>query len=97
MQPELTEQDVEILCEALDAWENRDVSGRLMTGMLEGMFIKKDDPDALEEWKTRREEEGREAAAKKRREAVQVVLLKAKLIQLGNVAEVASIAAADLR
>ena len=68
--------DVQVLLEAMEAWENKDDAGALMSGMVGALLTKGD-----EEWKAKQKESDDKLAAAKRMRKERSVLLRAKLIQ----------------
>lgn len=77
----LTPQDLEILIDAVEAWESRDAVGQVMEGILDGM-LSRGNPEV----EKKLQEEGRikklAAEEKKKREKYVAISLKAKLISL---------------
>lgn len=88
---ELTIEELDILIEAMDAWESRDSSSELMKSLMTAMIVKDEEQRAkmLQE----QEEEQEQAALEKRKEKEISILIKAKLIGMKDKATVK--AAAD--
>ena len=78
---QLSETDMNILIEGLDAWIDKGALGNMMGGMLR-MFVPKDDPKAMEEWKRSDEESKAKYEYEKSQRAEIATLLKAKLITM---------------
>lgn len=80
---QLSENDIAVLIEALEAWENKDGAGEILGDMMDAMFAKQD-PVAIEAMKREREQarvkRERERSARKE----QSVLLRAKLLTIRN-------------
>lgn len=84
-QETLTTEEINILMEALESWENKEVAGFIMRHVLSSMMIPKDAPEEQiskfeNEIKSR---ERREEMEKKERKDTSL-LLRAKLIQIRN-------------
>jgi len=86
---QLTEQEIELLFEALDAWEKRDGVNNVMTTIVGKMLIPE---DKQPEWELEQKRKEQEAERQKRLDAQRVVLLKAKLIGIGNAIEASAVA-----
>ena len=84
MNHELSVQDLSILIEAVEAWENKDMAGDLMGDLLTGMMTDLRDPAKKAAYeadlKARTEKKKDERALRKE----QSILLRAKLIQILN-------------
>ncbi len=79
---ELTEQEVETLIEAIDAWVDKDFGGTIMIDMLI-MAISDGAPPEIREKMKRKKEEGQikmKQAKNLRKE--QAIMLKAKLLKI---------------
>lgn len=86
MEVDFTKQDLDVLSEAVEKWEQDDTSGEIMGIMLEGLMGDKS-PEAQQKMKAEREER-----AKKRKVAQKIrkergVLLRAKLLKLKDLAD----------
>lgn len=86
---QLTNQDVNTLIEALDAWEQSGFAGQLMGDMFAGMLCK--DESAMEKMKAERERSNAEYERKVRAKKERSIILKAKLLQLRDSIEVDSL------
>jgi len=93
MENTLSSKEIDLLVDALDAWERKDLTGKLMSGMLKGMFAK-DDPvlKAKMEEEERIENEKEEKEARQRKETA--LMLKAKLIGIKQSREISAMAEA---
>lgn len=85
---ELSSDDINVLCEALEAWEQKDTMTDLMADMIGAMFTK-GDPESkakaeAERIKAEAERNMRATARKKRS-----VVLRAKLLQWGAEKDIA--------
>lgn len=84
MEDLLTKQDVNVLIEAMEAYEKKNVTGDLM-GDLFGMVLKKDtEPLSQDDMKKQMEANNREREERDRGIKEQSILLKGKLIRLRN-------------
>jgi hypothetical protein len=77
MEMQLTTQDINLMLEALEAWEKEAMSAGLLGGIL-GVIVAKDEEDATSRADARMAEASQEA----RRRSRSAVLLKAKLITM---------------
>ncbi len=91
MENNLSSKEIDILVDALEAWERKDMTGKLMGGLLKAM-IAKDDPvmKAKMEEEERIENEKEEKEARQRKEVA--LMLKAKLIGIKQNAEIGALA-----
>lgn len=79
-----TKQDLDILFEAVEKWEQDDMTGEVIGMMLEKMAR----PEAREKIKIEREERERKRLATKKQRKERGVLLRAKLVALKDKIEV---------
>jgi hypothetical protein len=79
--PELTDDDLDVLVEALEAWESKDVAGEMLGDVVESMLTR-GDPVAVAKIRDQRQRDkyDRERARTARKE--RSVLLRAKLLTL---------------
>lgn len=97
MDSELTKEDIGVLLEAMEAWENRRLSGEILLGITETFGIKysNDDPVQREEAMKKQQEkmikrsEENQALAKKDKE--RSVILRTKLLLLRDKMDVDSL------
>lgn len=78
---DITDDDVTVLCEALEAWETKDFAGAMMGDILEMVMADKGDPLAKTKMAEARE---KEKALRKREERMRKersIVLRAKLLQ----------------
>lgn len=78
----LSEEDFELLIQGLEHLPNKDLAGDLMTGILEGLFMDKNDPGAREKLIQKRELETRRAEALKNKMKEDIKVLQGKMILL---------------
>jgi hypothetical protein len=83
-QQHLTEDDLDVLCEALESWEAKGFAGEIMGDLMGALVVDRKNPAQLSEYETlrrkEREKADREKAARKERS----VLLRAKLLTIRN-------------
>ena len=79
---ELTRQDLDVLIESMEAWENKDDFGGIIAGMFDEMLSEKSSPEKQLEMKLRREKENRDRQDKKLVRKERSIMLRAKLIAL---------------
>ena len=77
---ELTIREIDILIEAMGAWESREAAGDLMRGLVIGM-ISKDDEDRKKLFHEQEEEKNQRELEKQKEREISI-LIKAKLIRL---------------
>lgn len=87
MNTEFTKQDVDVLFEAVEKWEQDDMGGEIMGAMFEGLFIDKASPEAIAKMEAEREERGRKKSAARRQRKERGVLLRAKLVMIKDAIE----------
>lgn len=80
--------DVDILCEALEEWEQKGAAGHLM-GDLFGALLTNNNPEMKAKAERDREETARKRAAEVAARKRTSVMLRAKLMQMRTDAEVA--------
>lgn len=79
--PELADDDLDTLMDALEAWESKDLSGEIMGSMFDSLFTSKAGPMPANIVADRaREQRERESAKRLRKE--RSVLLRAKLLMI---------------
>lgn len=78
----LTEQDLDILIEAVEAWENKDLAGDMMFDLITSSLTDRKDPAAKAQLEEERNERIRTKEQQRRRRKEQSILLRAKLIQM---------------
>lgn len=79
--PELGDDDLDVLMEALEAWESKDLFGNAMGDMLEDLLTRKVgpmEPEAVMQRRMQKERQEHDKRSRKERS----VLLRAKLITL---------------
>lgn len=79
--PELADDDLDVLMEALEAWEVKDQFGDAMTNIV-GSMIARRDPIARARMEHERAVDKRNAEHAKRMRKERSVLLRAKLLQI---------------
>lgn len=79
--PELQDDDLEVLLEALEAWESKDVFGDAM-GDLMGSLLTRGDPIARSQLEHERDRDKAQRAQAKKLRKDRSVLLRAKLITI---------------
>jgi len=79
--PELADDDLDVLLEALEAWESKDVAGDMMTDILDSVLTRQHGGMPLNVAADRERDKLKKAQAKKWRKE-RSVLLRAKLIQI---------------
>lgn len=88
---DLTREDLDVLVEAVEAWESSGALGEFMGEMISAISGPKDGPER-EEWQRRRDAEKAAAvaakAAEKRARKERSILLRAKLISLRDRADI---------
>ena len=88
---DLTNADLDVLIEAVEAWESKDSLGEFMGDMVEAMVGPREGPER-EEWLRKRAHDKQERQQKtteaKRVRKERSILLRAKLIALRDRAEV---------
>lgn len=77
---ELTRQDLDVLIEAVEAWESKDLAGDMMESMLTSMMCKSEQDVEKHKSEFEKRQEKRESARRVRKE--RSVVLRAKLIGL---------------
>ena len=77
---ELKIEELDILIDAMTAWESRDSFGQLMGGLMGAMLAK--DDEQREERHAQFEKTMEEKADQQRREKETSIIIKAKLIQM---------------
>jgi hypothetical protein len=77
--PELADDDLEVLLEALEAWEHKDVAGDLAGAWIDAMLTKSAGPPPADIAERRRRDEAKRAQQQHWRKE-RSVLLRAKLI-----------------
>ncbi len=82
---DLTRQDVDVLIEAMEAWERSGSEGQLM-GSLMGSLLCRGDEEAMAKMKKEQERSRREFEEKQRLRKERSVVLRAKLISLRDAA-----------
>lgn len=78
---EFTEQEVEILIDAVDAWVDKDFGHSIMTDMLTMAFSDGASPKVKEKMNRTKEEEHKKAKQEKTLRKEQAIMLKAKLLK----------------
>ena len=78
---EFTKQDLDVLFEAVEAWEKEDKGPGIMGHLFSGMMSEKS-PEAAAKMEQEMERRQREADAAKLKRKERGVILRAKLIQL---------------
>ena len=86
MSTDFTKQDLDLMFEAVEAWEREDKGPGIMGAMMGAMFGK-DDPKARAKFDAEMETKQAEADAEKRRRKERGCLLRAKLITLRDKAD----------
>ena len=81
MSSELTKQDLDLLFEAVEAWEREEI-GPPMGARLMAALTRKGQPGIADEMQKQIAEESREADVEKRQRKERGVLLRAKLLTL---------------
>ena len=76
-----TEQEIEILIEAVDAWVDKDFGHSIMTDMLTMVMSDGATPEMKEKMKQTKEEEHNKAKQEKSLRKEQAIMLKAKLLK----------------
>jgi hypothetical protein len=79
--PELADDDLETLIEALEAWEVKDLSGELMTSLMDSMLTDRRGPMPPEA-RMERERDKQKSQVEKRMRKERSVLLRAKLLTI---------------
>lgn len=78
---EFTEQEIEILIEAVDEWVNKDFGGNLMSDLLSMALLDGASPERKEKMKREKEEEHQKSKHAKQLRKEQAIILKAKLLK----------------
>lgn len=78
----LTNKDIDILCDALESWERKDDAGMFLGGMLTSLLSKDAPPEMIAEMKKMDEEREAERERKTRERKEKSIILRAKLIML---------------
>lgn len=91
MNAEFTKQDLDVLFEAVEKWEQEDMAGEMMGMILEGMVGDRS-PEAQAKMKAEREERERKRKIAQRQRKERGVLLRAKLVMLKDSADAESFA-----
>lgn len=81
---QFSEEELNNMVEALDAWENKDTAGEMMNTIFSSLFDDKLSPEGREKMRQREEEEKRKREEARRMRKEQGIIMKAKLIQLKN-------------
>lgn len=79
---EITEQEVNVLIEAVDAWVDKDFGHSIMTDMITMMLSDGASPEAKEKIKRTKEDERNKAKQEKTLRKEQAIMLKAKLLKI---------------
>ncbi|WP_373649032.1 hypothetical protein [Schlesneria sp. DSM 10557] len=77
----LTREDIALLFDAVERWEQRDGTGRMMSSMF-GSILTKDDPEAKAKFNEEMERIQRQQDLEDRTKKERGVMLRAKLIAL---------------
>ncbi len=77
----LTNKEVDVLIDALTAWESKDLAGDLMSSLFTSILTK-DDPESKAKMEAKEEERRLKSERETRERKEQSMLLKAKLIQI---------------
>lgn len=75
----LNTQDLQILIEAVEAWENKDLAGDVMSTVFGAMLMPKDDSVAAARYKAEEAERRAQSEEKRQDRKQQSVILRAKL------------------
>ena len=78
-----TDEEIEIILDALDAWENQPSSSGMLMSLL-GSALIKDEEKAVQFFEKSAEESSRKSKSRRDR----VILIKAKIVQMKNEAVV---------
>jgi hypothetical protein len=78
---EFTEQEIEILIEAIDEWVNKDFGGNIISELLSMAFSDGASPETKEKMKRQKEEEHQKSMQEKQLRKEQAIILKAKLLK----------------
>lgn len=80
--PELADDDLDTLIEALEAWEHKDAAGDIMTTLIGSMLTRKHGDEMGAMVAAERAKEAESAETKKRLRKERSVILRAKLLML---------------
>ena len=90
---ELTEQELTLLIEATEAWENKDSGQEIMFSLLDSMVTDKMPPEKKAEVERERLERRRKAEADKKIRKERSIMLRAKLLQMRDALAAETLAA----
>ena len=83
LEKEFSNEDVDMLIDAVDAWVDKDAAGNILIEMMEAVFVPKDAPmEMKEEIRTKREGEKLKAKSEKKLRKERAIMMKAKLLKL---------------
>ena len=85
-----TLDDLEVLMEAMEAWENKDFGGDLMADVVTALLVKKSDPE-YDRINHEREVQKAQAATEKATRKERSILLRAKIVGLKDAARAAAL------
>ena len=80
--PELADDDLDFLMDALEAWEAKDIATGMMVDMVAGMMIDRRDPAARADFEREVQTRRAEGISAKRLRKERSVLLRAKLLTI---------------
>ena len=78
----LNNDDIEILMDALDAWERAPGKDDILSGVFAAMLLGSQDDESKEKFKKRSRESGETAQLEVRTRKEQAIMLKAKLLMM---------------
>lgn len=87
---ELTKQDIDVLIESLDCWEQKDFSGDLMSAILGGMIPMRD-PEMKAKYEADRAAEKVKGERDRKNRKERSIMLKAKLLSIRDSTEAAAL------
>lgn len=92
----LTADDLNVLIEAVEAWESKDFASEMMGDMVEAMLIGKD-PESRAEYEAKSKQRKDDYKRNQRQRKDRSILLRAKLIQLRDAMDVDAFTLSALR
>lgn len=93
---DFTTDDMNVLLEAMEAWESKDMAVEIMGEMLAGVMTDRRDPIAKAQLEAERAERQKKSSEARQHRKERSVLLRAKLIQMRDAMSVADMVAETL-
>lgn len=84
MDTELTQDEIQVLLEALEAWVLKDESGAMLSSLVGGLLTDRHDEVAKAEWEMQQRNDAEERKAQRQLRKNRATLLGAKLLTLAQ-------------